>query len=269
MALALGEDGDEHVGARHFLAARRLHMDHGALDDALEAGGRLGILVVAGDEIVQFGVDIGQNTCACSSSRSTLQARMTAAASVIVDQRQQQMLKRRVFMVPLVGERQRLMKRLFQALGESRHVTSLLLHHALQRMLILSGEIHDLGHFGLGHLECIDPALAHSVIVNMEHDACGGFAVLLEKTLQHVNHELHRRVVVVEDEDPVEAGLLGFGLGARDDGGAAAAAIAAAFRRLACAPLVSWQSKHYRHVFLPLGLGRWFIPCDVRHVGAR
>jgi hypothetical protein len=35
MALALGKDGDEHVGAGHFLAAGRLHMDHRALDDAL------------------------------------------------------------------------------------------------------------------------------------------------------------------------------------------------------------------------------------------
>lgn len=85
----------------------------------------------------------------------------------VVDEGEQQMFKGCVFVVPLIGERQRLVKRLFQALGESRHVTSLLLHHALQRMLILSGEIHDLRHFGLGHLECIDPALANSMIVNM------------------------------------------------------------------------------------------------------
>ena len=91
-------------------------------------------------------------------------------------------------------------------------------------MLILSGEIHDLGHFGLGHLKCIDPAFAHSMIVNMEHDAGRCLAVLLEKTLQHVDHEFHRRVIVVQDQDPVEAGLLGLGLGARDDGGAAAGA---------------------------------------------
>jgi hypothetical protein len=44
MALALGEDRDEHVGAGHFLAAGGLDMDHGALDDALEAGGRLRIV---------------------------------------------------------------------------------------------------------------------------------------------------------------------------------------------------------------------------------
>jgi hypothetical protein len=38
MALALGEDGDEHVGARHLLAARGLDMDDRALDNALETG---------------------------------------------------------------------------------------------------------------------------------------------------------------------------------------------------------------------------------------
>ena len=44
MALALGEDRDQHVGAGHLFASGRLHVDHRALDHALEAGGRLGIL---------------------------------------------------------------------------------------------------------------------------------------------------------------------------------------------------------------------------------
>jgi hypothetical protein len=42
----------------------------------------------------------------------------------IVDQREQQVLERRVFMMTFVGESKRLMKRLFQALGESRHLLS-------------------------------------------------------------------------------------------------------------------------------------------------
>jgi hypothetical protein len=117
----------------------------------------------------------------------------------------------------------RLAARETELMQSSRMVlsTSFLLHHALQRMLILTGEIHDLGHFGLGHLKCIDPAFAHSVIVNMEHYAGGRFAILLEKALQNVDDEFHRRVVVVEDQNTVEARLLGFGLGARDDGRAA------------------------------------------------
>ena len=41
VALALGEDRHQHVGAGDLLAAGRLHVDHGALDHALEAGGGL------------------------------------------------------------------------------------------------------------------------------------------------------------------------------------------------------------------------------------
>ena len=44
MRLALGEDRDEHVGARDLLAARRLDVDVGALNDALEARGGLGVV---------------------------------------------------------------------------------------------------------------------------------------------------------------------------------------------------------------------------------
>ena len=40
IAFALGEQRDEHVGAGHFVAARRLDVEDRALDDALEAAGR-------------------------------------------------------------------------------------------------------------------------------------------------------------------------------------------------------------------------------------
>ena len=45
VALLLAEDGDEHVGDADFLLARRLHVEHGALQDALEAQGRLHLAV--------------------------------------------------------------------------------------------------------------------------------------------------------------------------------------------------------------------------------
>ena len=60
VALALGEHRDQHVGAGHLLAPRGLHVDRGALQHALEARGRLGVLAVAGDEVGQLVVDIGQ-----------------------------------------------------------------------------------------------------------------------------------------------------------------------------------------------------------------
>ena len=120
MALALGEDRDEHVGARDLLAARRLDVDHRALDDALEAGGRLGILVVAGDQIVELGVDIVEHR-ALQLFEIDVAGAHDGGRVGVVDQRQQQMLERRIFMMPLIGEGERLMKGLFEALGESRH----------------------------------------------------------------------------------------------------------------------------------------------------
>ena len=120
VALALGEDRDEHVGAGHLLAAGRLDVDDGALDDALEAGGRLGVLVVAGDEVVELGVDIGEDGVLQFVEIDVAGAH-DGGRFRVVDQRQQQMLERGIFVMAFVGERQRLMKRLFQALGESRH----------------------------------------------------------------------------------------------------------------------------------------------------
>ncbi len=45
VGLALAEDRDQYVGAVDFLLARGLHVEHRALQHALEAQGRLGIAV--------------------------------------------------------------------------------------------------------------------------------------------------------------------------------------------------------------------------------
>jgi hypothetical protein len=112
MALALGEDGDQHVGAGDLLAARRLHMDDGALDDALEAGGRLGVAAPVGHQVRQFGVDIGLQVAAqhvdVDAARPQHRGRIE-----VVDERQQQVLQRGVFVAALVGQGERPVKSLF------------------------------------------------------------------------------------------------------------------------------------------------------------
>jgi hypothetical protein len=50
VALALGEDGHQHIGAGDVVAARGLHVDHRALDHPLEAGRGLGVLAVVDDQ---------------------------------------------------------------------------------------------------------------------------------------------------------------------------------------------------------------------------
>ncbi len=76
---------------------------------------------------------------------------------------------------------------------------------------MLAGEIHHLRHLGLGNLVGEDAALPYSVMMDVQHDLGCGFDVLLEKFLQHQNDELHRRVIVIQKQDPIERRAFGSG----------------------------------------------------------
>ena len=95
---------------------------------------------------------------------------------------------------------------------------------------MLAGEIHDLCYFGLCDLVGKDPTFPDPVMVNVQHDLGRGLAVLVEEALQYVDYELHRRVVVIEDQHAVEARPLRLRLGLGDDrrAGAVVTATAAA-----------------------------------------
>ena len=117
VALALGEDGDEHVGAGHFFFTGGLDVDHGALNDALESGGGARVLAVGHDEAVEFLVD--------EIFQIALQRLDVHVATgedgeriPVVGEGQQQMLERGEFMGPLTGEVHRLMQGLLESAGE-------------------------------------------------------------------------------------------------------------------------------------------------------
>ncbi len=120
MRLALGEDRDQHVGAGHLFAARRLDVERRPLDDALEAVRRLGLLLAVDDEILELRIEVMHDglaqpvevDAACPQHRRRVD---------VVDQRQQQMLERRILVSALIGERQRPTKGLFERAGENRH----------------------------------------------------------------------------------------------------------------------------------------------------
>ena len=120
VALALGENRDQHVGAGHLFAARRLDVDDRALDDALEAGGRLEVLGAVGDQIVEFRFEVGDEAAAQLFQVDVARPHDRRRV-LILDQREQQMLQRRVFMMTLVGERERPVERLFEAARERGH----------------------------------------------------------------------------------------------------------------------------------------------------
>ena len=117
MALALGEDRDQHVGAGHLLAARRLHVDHGALDHALEAGGGLGVLAAVGDQVLKLGFEIG-GEIALELFEVDVAGTHHRGRILVVDQREQQVLERGVFVVPFIGERQGPVERLLETARE-------------------------------------------------------------------------------------------------------------------------------------------------------
>ncbi len=120
MALALGENRHQHVGAGHFFAPRRLHVDRGALHDTLEAGRRLRLVDRLDDQVLELGVDVLHDVLAQRIEIDVAGPKHRGGVG-IVDQREEQVLQRRVFVPTLVGERERLAEGLFQGAGEYRH----------------------------------------------------------------------------------------------------------------------------------------------------
>jgi hypothetical protein len=120
VAFALGKDRHQDIGAGDFLAAGGLHMDDGALYYALEAGRRLGVLVISGDQIVELVVDVIEH--GLSQGLDIDAARIHDGPRVlIVDQGEKEVFERRIFMLAFIRKSQCLMQRLLQACGECRH----------------------------------------------------------------------------------------------------------------------------------------------------
>ena len=114
VAFALGEHGNEHIRARDLFAARRLNMDDGALDHALKTGRWLRFFAVLDNKARKFIVDIICELLA-QQAHVHIAGAHHGGCVLIVHQRKQQVLKRCIFMIALIGERQRAVKAFFQA----------------------------------------------------------------------------------------------------------------------------------------------------------
>ncbi len=112
MAFALREDRDQHVGAGDFLAPGRLNVNHRALDHALEAGRRFGVVRAVGHEIFELGLQIIDEAAAQLVEIDAAGAHHRGGIGII-DQRQQQVFERRILMVALVRDRESTVQRLF------------------------------------------------------------------------------------------------------------------------------------------------------------
>ncbi len=114
MALALGEDRHQHVGAGHFLAAGRLHVDDGALDDALEGSRGARILAIGDDQAVELFVDEILEV-ALERVDVDIAAGEDGDGFAIIGERQKQMLERGELVVALTGQVHRLVQGLFES----------------------------------------------------------------------------------------------------------------------------------------------------------
>ena len=65
-------------------------------------------------------------------------------------------------------------------------------------MLIFLRILVDLGGFGFGDVLCVNAAGSLARLMYSQHYLSGFLAVHTEKYLQHLNHKLHWRVVIVE-----------------------------------------------------------------------
>jgi hypothetical protein len=113
VAFPLGKHGDQNVCAGHFLAARGLNVNCRALQHALKARGRFGILAVSGDEIGEFVVDVIQNLATEALELDTAGAQY-GDRILIFGQRQQQMFERSIFVPAFIGVGQGPVQRLFE-----------------------------------------------------------------------------------------------------------------------------------------------------------
>ncbi len=127
MAFALGEQRDQHIGAGHLVAAGILDMQHRALDHPLEAGGGLGFLAILDHQGDEFLVDIFLHRAAQRLDVHIAGLHHLAGVGV-VHQRQKQMLQRRIFMMPVAGQFDRMVQGLLQAARQGRHHSFSMVH---------------------------------------------------------------------------------------------------------------------------------------------
>ena len=234
VALALGEDRHEHVRAGHLVAAGGLDMDHRALDHALEAGRRLRILASVGDQVGELAVDV-LDEVAAQNVEIDIAGPHDGGRVLVVDQGEEQVFEGCVFVTALACEREGAVKGLFKTARKARQRLVLyetasrliLFHYTLQRMLVLPGEVHHLRHFGLRNLVSKNSTFPDAVLVDVQHDPRRVLAVLVEEPFQHMHHELHRGVVVVQEQNAVEVGPFRARLGFCDDRRVRATAIVA------------------------------------------
>ena len=83
-------------------------------------------------------------------------------------------------------------------------------------MIVVSRIVVDLRYLGLGDLVRVNTTDAAALSVYLQHDAYRFLSVHSKKVFEYVNNELHRSVVVVQQDDPEQRRFLDPWLGFLD-----------------------------------------------------
>mgnify|MGYP003717544231 CR=1 FL=1 len=78
---------------------------------------------------------------------------------------------------------------------------------------MLPGKIHDLTDFCFRYLIGVHTAHPDALLVNVQHDSNSLLATFVEILFQHVDDELHRREIVIDEKHLVKRRAFGLGLG--------------------------------------------------------
>jgi hypothetical protein len=113
MAFPLGEHGDQHVRAGHLFSARRLDVNRGALQHALETRSRLGVIAMGRDKVGEFVIDVVQHLAAQTVEVDAARAQ-NGNRVLILGERQQEMFERGILVPALIGMGESPMQRLFK-----------------------------------------------------------------------------------------------------------------------------------------------------------
>jgi len=70
-----------------------------------------------------------------------------------------------------------------------------------------AGKRGDLADLGFGHFAAVDAAYRTPAGVHVEHDLGGLLHVHVEEPAQHLDHELHRGVVIVQEQHRIQRRL--------------------------------------------------------------
>ncbi len=90
---------------------------------------------------------------------------------------------------------------LFQGLVDHR---LLLLHGTTQGVLMLTRIRGNQGDLGFCEIKGINPASAFALEMDLHHDSLGIFLAFMKKLAQDTDHIVHRRIVIIEQTDPIQ-----------------------------------------------------------------